>query len=162
MTRLRLVLLLANGALIVCVSLLLQLPLPVIDLSAPKGEISQVSANQPAIRTIPALDLEQSLFRPTSSDPQINESQEALSAPEIRLAGVLLSDEVRLVLVEQQDLPLRRLQEGDDFNGWIVTSIEPRSMTLMAQGQTAVYRLDPSSDDTSSQSEIVEQPQDPM
>lgn len=162
MTRLRLVLLLVNGGLIVCLILLLQLPFPEIDLSATKGEISQVSVSQPSLRAIPAPDLERLLFRPNLSNVQANESQEILTAPEIRLVGVLISDETRLVLVEQQGPPLRRLQEGDDINGWIVTSIEPRSLTLTAEGRTAVYQLDPSSDEASSQNDSVEQTQEPM
>lgn len=172
MTKIRLALLLVDAILITGIGLLLCLPLPEIHIPEPEGPVSQASLDAPLPRIIPAPELDHSLFRQSPSETQNREIQETLPAPEIRLVGILVSNEVRIVLIEQQDTPSRRLREGDDIDGWIVTSIESRSMTLTGQGRVAVYPLDPESeapssegeisDNASSQDEILEQPQDPI
>lgn len=154
MTKLRLTLLLVNAFFAAGIALLLWLPPPAVDFPAPGGAISKTSLEPPSLRSIPAPEPDRSLFRNTPGDTRNGEVQEALSAPQIRLAGVIVSDEARVVLIEQQGVPVRRLQEGDNIDGWIVAKIELRSVTFSGQGQVAVYPLDPGTETPGLEEEI--------
>lgn len=143
MTKFRLMFLIVDAILVAGIALVLWLPLPDIGRRAPEAAPQQAAPASLPHRSIPAPDLEQSFFRRGPHDAQNSEPEEAPAAPDIRLVGALVSDETRMALIERPNSPVQRLQEGDDVDGWILTGIEPQSITLTGQGQTAVYSLDP-------------------
>jgi len=140
----RWILLLGNVTILVATGFCLWLPIHMTDI--PERTLQRSGVSPPAYhpREIAAPDLDRSLFQAASHDAPAPETQDLSSAPEMRLAGVLISDNLHIALIELQDASLQRVIEGDEVDGWIVTSIQPRSITLTGQDRVKVYPLDAS------------------
>src|SRR4051812_22949491 len=114
MSKLRWILILGNAAVLTATGLCLWLPTPRVEVAEPGVPGAGASPFRLHRRDIPAPHLERSLFRSQSDGPP-PEPKEASSAPEMRLAGVLISDDIHVALVEQQDSALQRIREGDEI-----------------------------------------------
>jgi type II secretory pathway component PulC len=58
------------------------------------------------------------------------------------LAGIVISASSRTIIVSRGDPPvLTRLKEGDDLDGWLVTSIEPNRVLLRRDGVEQQLKL---------------------
>jgi hypothetical protein len=138
-------LLTANLALAAGISLCLLLPPPVAvwpEAAAARTERLSV----PSIPQVAIPVLSRSLFshdEAEAAQPETIAVEPIARQPEIRLVGVIWGEDVRMALVASKDGPTRRVNEGDDIDGWLVASIEQRSITLSAGEETAFYPLDP-------------------
>ncbi|MGO4389329.1 hypothetical protein AB4Y85_17515 [Microvirga sp. 2YAF29] len=147
MTRTRAVLIGINAALAALIGLCLWLPLPSLPVSKEAGQSAAASDGALPSREIAMPSLTRPLFHSGSTAPEASSSSQAeTSAPGIRLVGVLLSEDAKIAFIERPDMPLVRLGEGEEIDGWAVTAIEPRQLTLTSQGQAVIYPLDPPSE----------------
>lgn len=82
------------------------------------------------------------LFRAKVPPPKADEpASNAGSSPNLRLLGIVLTDEHQIAVLEHNGATIR-VEEGDDLNGWKVTKIESRKIRLESLGQNIDVLLD--------------------
>jgi hypothetical protein len=145
MTKIRSVLIGMNVLLAALVCLCLWIPLPPLPIQEAR-QVTVASSSTLPSREVAMPNLPRPLFHSGSDVSDAPSSREGTSAPGIRLVGVLLSDDARIAFIERSEMPLERVGEGERIDGWTVTSIEPRQLTLTGQGQVMIYELDPHSE----------------
>ncbi|WP_112664628.1 hypothetical protein [Microvirga flavescens] len=113
------------------------------DLSAGSTfKVSSVSL-PPPVQKPEHPELARTLFhaRPLPVDSE-SLSPEKGSTSNVRLLGVILTEEQRIAVVERAGVALR-VEEGDMLDGWQVTMIAARKIRLQSEEQNIDVLLDP-------------------
>lgn len=151
----RTILLTLNLALAAGIGLCLVLPPPSIALPE-TGTTTLERLSMPPMPQVTIPVLTRPLFSHEETEvveAETPATEPVAGQPNIRLVGVIWGEDVRMALVAAQDAPARRVSEGDDIDGWIVSAIEPRAITLSAGDEQAIYPLDSPSSTTAAVSE---------
>ncbi|NIX78439.1 hypothetical protein [Microvirga terricola] len=144
MSKRRTVLLALNIALAAAVSLSISLPEPLLSYSTGESRAAGVQLEAPVVRQTPPPSLDRPVFRTAFVAASAPAGEIAM--PEIRLVGVLLAEDARIAFIEQAGASLKRVGEGDEVDGWAVTSVDSHALTLSNQNRIAVYKLDSDSE----------------
>lgn len=86
-------------------------------------------------------ELARPLFRAGPSPAEHEDPQGTGSSPNMRLLGIVLTEQRRIAVLERDGATLR-VAEGDDLDGWQVARIEPRKVRLENSEQHIDILLD--------------------
>jgi hypothetical protein len=85
---------------------------------------------------------ERPLFSSSRRPPAIDAPQSTERSFGATLAGIVISASSRTIIVSHGDPPvLTRLKQGDDLDGWSITSIEPNRALLRRDGVEQELKL---------------------
>jgi general secretion pathway protein N len=85
---------------------------------------------------------ERPLFSSSRRPIAVDAPQSAERSFSATLAGIVISASSRIIIVSHGDPPvLTRLKEGDDLDGWSVTSIDPNRVLLRRDGVEQQLKL---------------------
>ncbi|MDF2810744.1 MAG: hypothetical protein K0S56_1775 [Microvirga sp.] len=90
-------------------------------------------------------ELARPLFRVGPSPAEHEDPPGTGSSPNMRLLGIVLTEQRRIAVLERDGATLR-VEEGDDLNGWQVARIEPRKVRLKNSEQHIDVLLDTPAD----------------
>lgn len=79
--------------------------------------------------------------RAPTAAPSDAREMAAVDAPSLTLVGVMVGDDQRLALAVTADGDALRLRVGDAVEGWTVARIEPRALSIEANGVSREFFL---------------------
>jgi hypothetical protein len=120
---------------------------PALGTAAASPSPAAAIPKTPARFTLPPLEsfaevTQRPLFSSSRRPAAIDTPQSAEQPFSAKLAGIVISTQSSSIIVSHGDPPvLARLKEGDDLDGWLVTSIEPTLVLLQRDGVEQQLRL---------------------
>ncbi|TCT06506.1 hypothetical protein EDC22_11189 [Tepidamorphus gemmatus] len=65
----------------------------------------------------------------------------ARKPPQLRLVGVIITDDRMVAIMMGQKRQVHRLAVGDEVDGWKVVAVEPNSVKMQFRKESRVYRM---------------------
>lgn len=100
----------------------------------------------PATRELPLFTPARHPPLPPPPPPKVVEKPEKKppapkKPPQLRLVGVIITDDRMVAIMMGQKRQVHRLAVGDEVDGWKVVAVEPNSVEMQFRKESRVYRM---------------------